>query len=254
MPKKILDDTLTHRQTNILFALVKEYCDCGEVIGSKELQEKYHFGFSSATIRNEVSTLRDKGYLFQPFTNAASKPTEKAFKLFVNQLLIGLQVTTRQQKELEKQLDEIQSKHANLSKEISKLLAKTTGGLGFAVSDKTESYSGTKNLLTLSNEDTKVSQILDFLDNLDNTKSFLLDAKNGKEGEMQTYFSDDNPIIPLGRGFAMVSTEITLEDGERTVIGIITQSHLLANKKNLEALSGINKLLTKIKPSKKNKS
>jgi transcriptional regulator of heat shock response len=251
MPKKIMNDVLTPRQTNILFALVKEYCDCGEVIGSKELQEKYQFQFSSATIRNEVSTLRDKGYLIQPFTNAASKPTEKAYKLFVSQLLLGLQVTTRQQKELENQLNEIQLKHANLSKEIAKLLANTTGGLGFAVSDTKESYSGTKNLImsNMINEETKVVQILDFLDNLDSTKKALLDPKRDPNAnQLQTYFSEDNnnnPIIPLGKGYAMVATEVTLEDGERTVIGVITPSHMMTNKKNLEAISMLNKLLNK---------
>jgi transcriptional regulator of heat shock response len=249
MSKKILEDTLTPRQTNILFALVKEYCDGGEVLGSKELQEKYNFQFSSATIRNEISILRQKGYLIQPFTNSASKPTEKSYKMFVNQLLLGLQVTTRHQKELEKQLLEIQNKHANLSKEIAKLLANTTGGLGFAVSENKEEYSGTKNLFLNGdggvNKDTTVVQILDFLDNLEANKQVLLDAKT-ENNQLQTYFSEDNnPIIPLGKGYAMVATEVNLEDGGRTVIGVITPSHMLANKKNLEAINLLNKLLNK---------
>jgi transcriptional regulator of heat shock response len=247
MPKKILDDTLTTRQTNILFALVKEYCDDGEMLGSKELQEKYSFQFSSATIRNEIAALREKKYLIQPFTNSASKPTEKAFKLFVNQLMVGLQVTSRQQKDLEKQLITIQNKHTKLSKEIAKLLAQSTGGLGFAVSENDEAYAGTKSLLSLSNdpESSKVSQILDFLDNLEDSKQLLLDSNNQNGSELQTYFSDDNPIIPLGRGYAMVASEVTLEDGNKTVIGLITHVHMLANKKSLETVQAVKDLLNK---------
>jgi transcriptional regulator of heat shock response len=247
MPKKIIDDSITQRQTQILFSIVKEYCDTSNVVGSKELQEKYNFGFSSATIRNEVSTLRDKGYLSQPFTNSASKPTEKAFKVFVNQLLQGLQVTTSKHKDLEKQLFELQSKHANLSKDIAKLLAQSTGGLGFAVSSTDEGFSGTKSLIANTNpEDTKVSQILDFLDNLDSTKQALLDGPTDQNNKIQAYFSgDDNPIVPLGKGYAMVTTEITLEDGGRSVIGVITPSHLLGNKKNLEVFKTLTNILNK---------
>ncbi len=247
MPKKIIDDTLSQRQTQILFSIVKEYCDTSNVVGSKELQEKYNFGFSSATIRNEIASLRDKGYLNQPFTNSASKPTEKAYKIFVNQLLLGLQVTTSKHKDMEKHLFDLQSKHANLSKEIAKLLAQSTGGLGFAVSHNDEAFSGTKSLIANSNpEDTKVSQILDFLDNLDSTKNMLLNEKSENNLQIQTYFSgDDNPIVPLGKGYAMVTTEIVLEDGKRSVVGVITPSHLLGNKKNLEAFKTLTSLLNK---------
>lgn len=245
MAKKIIEDNLTKRQTNILFALIKEYCDFGEVVGSKEIQEKYNFGFSPATIRNEISILRDMGYLIQPFTNATSKPTEKAFKIFVNQLMLGLQITTKQQKDLEKQLSEIQKKHVKLSKEIARLLAQSTGGLGFAVNSIDEAFDGTKSLIESDfSKDLKVSQILDFLDNLDNNKQFLLDNKQ-KNGELQAYFSEDNPVVPLGKGYAMVASEIVLEDGERTVIGLITPIHMLANKKSLEAVKAINKLFNK---------
>ena len=243
---KIYDDSLSPRQTQILFAIVKEYCDSSVIVGSKELQEKYGFTFSSATIRNEVSTLRDKSYLIQPFTNAASKPTEKAFKLFVNQLLLGLQVTSSKQKDLEHHLIELQNKHTNLSKEIAKLLANTTGGLGFIVSDKDEAYSGTKSLVLNSNpEDTKVSQILDFLDNLENTKSALLNL-NDNSSDITAYFSeDDNPVVPLGKGYAMVTTEITLDDGKKSIIGVITPSHLIANKKHFEAMKSIKDVFNK---------
>ena len=253
MAKKIIEDTLTLRKTNILFALIKEYCDYGEVVGSKEIQEKYNFGFSPATIRNEISILRDMGYLIQPFTNATSKPTEKAFKMFVNQLMMGLQITTKQQKDLEKQLSEIQKKHVKLSKEIARLLAQSTGGLGFAVNSLDEAFEGTKSLIGSdfnnelskdSSKDLKVSQILDFLDNLDSNKQFLLDSKQ-KNGQLQAYFSEDNPVVPLGKGYAMVASEIVLEDGERTVIGLITPIHMLANKKSLEAVKAINKLFNK---------
>ncbi|NJK71703.1 hypothetical protein HC766_04620 [Candidatus Gracilibacteria bacterium] len=240
---------LTPRQRNILFAVVKEYCDHGQTLGSKELKDKYNFSFSSATIRNELVRLRDMEYLFQPFTNSSSKPTEKAFKLFINQLIGGLQVTSRQQTELKKQLIEMQEKHSNLSKEITRLLAISSGGVGFAINSNEETYSGVGNLLKEPTEG-KVSDILEFLDNLDTHKQYLLTHQedpasifNVDSKQLKTIIGSENPIIPLGKGYAMIATEVYLENNQKSVVGLITPTHLLARKKNLALVESLSKLL-----------
>jgi len=243
---------LTPRQRNLLFAIIKEFCDHGESIGSKELQEKYGFDFSPATIRNELAKLRELGYLFQPFTNSSNQPSEKAFKLFINQLLTGLQVTNRQQQDLKKQLMEMEHKQLSLNKEISRLLAFETGGVAFSLSKGNDSVSGISNLLKTPG-DGKVSDILDFLDNIDLYKPLLLedssqnnqpDSKTPNASKLRTIIGTDNPIIPLGKGYAMVTTEIFSEEtGEKSVVGVITPVHLLAKKKNLQLVEALSKLL-----------
>jgi transcriptional regulator of heat shock response len=254
MAKNNIIDPETHlsqRQKSILFAIVKEYCDHGDTLSSGELKDKYGFPFSPATIRNEMVELRDLGYLYQPFTNSSSRPTEQAFKVFINQLLVGLQVTNAQQNDLKRQIKEMEQKHTNLSKEISRLLAFSSGGVGFMVDKSSEIVSGMGNLIQ-SSENGQVSEILDFLDNLDKHKLHLLTssthsanlpsltAKDKKV--LKTIIGDDNPVLPLGKGYGMVSTEVYLENGEKTVIGLITPLHLLARKKNLELIEAISKL------------
>ena len=256
MPRKSISDPetqLTTRQKNLLFAVIKEYCDNNESVGSKELKEKYGFNFSSATIRNELVALRDLGYLFQPYTNASSKPTEKAFKLFVGQLILGLQVTSKQQRELQQQMVEMSKKEAKLSKEISRLLAVTTGGVGFVVNKDQENIAGIGNLLNAPGEG-KVSEILNFLDNLDSYKGFLLEggSASGTQNQIsqiKTVFAGDNPILPLGRGYAMIATEVYMPGGEKSVIGLVTPIQFLANEKNLDLLNALNQMLGK--PNKK---
>lgn len=248
------DKDLTARQKSILFAVVKEYCDYNHTLGSVELKEKYNFDFSSATIRNELVRLRDKGYLYQPFTNSSSKPTEKAFKMFINQLIVGLQVTSRQQVELKEQLREMERKQANLSKEISRLLALTSGGVGFSVNEQGETYSGVRNLLEAPSEG-RVVDILDFLDNLDAHKQHLLTSAEIQEEleaeaksmghKFQTIIGGEHPVLPLGKGFAMVATEVYLENGEKSVVGVISPIHLLAKKKNLAMIENLSELLGK---------
>lgn len=259
MPRrKIVDPEtgLSGRQKSLLFAVVKEYCDYGQSVGSKELKEKYGFRFSSATIRNELVCLRDMGYLFQPFTNSSSKPTERAFKLFISHMMIGLQITREQQEDLRRQIHEMEIKQTSLSKEISRLLALQTGGVAFTVDKKSESVAGMRNLLTAPGEG-KVSDILDFLDNLDEYKQFLLEGEvsetvqslnkltNSEQQSIKTIIGGEHATLPLGKGYGMVATEVYLEHGEKTVIGVITPIQLLGRKKNLEIVEGIAKVLSK---------
>ncbi len=255
MPRKkplVPVEELTNRQKTILFALIKEYCETGKSLGSNELKEKYGFEFSSATIRNEFVVLRNTGYLYQPFVNSGSVPTEKAFKLFINQMLVGLQVTAKQQQELKKQLQEMQLKQVALEKEISRLLALQTGAVGFSVFPHSEGVAGIKNLL-LESAEGKVSDILDFLENLDKYKSHLLTTDNLEPEPKQSQIphnpiikaviGSENPVIPLGRGYAMVTAEVLFDGQEKSVIGLVTPIRFLGKRKNLQILDGLAKAL-----------
>ena len=245
-----INDQLTPRQTKILFALIKEYCETSQTLGSKELKEKYGFEFSSATIRNETVELRQMGYLYQPFINSSSCPTEKAFKMFVNQLIAGLSVANRQQQEMRTQIMELQSKQENMNREIAKLISMQTDSLSFAVSANSENITGMKHLVNNSTshmEDTKISEVLDFLDNISHHKQHLLNSPEAKltstkNHKMKTIFGSDNAIMPLGKGYALVSTEIMI-DNQKTIVGIISPTHLLTNPKKISALEAISKAL-----------
>ena len=250
LPKNLLD--LTTRQTKLLFALIKEYCEAGETCGSKELKEKYGFDFSSATIRNELVSLRDMGYLYQPFINSSSCPTEKAFKLFVNQLIAGLGNSNKQQQELRSQIVDLQNRQEMMSKEIARLVSTQTDTFSFAISENSDSTSGMKHLFESENQ--PVSEILDFIDNLDKYKHHLLTDKTtpnvkGKKGkQIKTIFGSDfgteNNILPLGKGYALVATEIMVNN-EKTMIGIISPTHLLANIKKLQTIEAFAEIFQK---------
>lgn len=250
-----MDKELTKRQRNLLFAIIKEYCDNNESIGSSELALKYGFEFSPATIRNELVELRKKEFLFQPFTNAPSQPTEKAFKLFINRLMDGVQATNKQQILMAQKIRELQEKHAQMNKEIAKLLAEQVGGVGFSLTRDEETIKGIPNLLKHGGEG-KVSDILNFLDNLDEYKQHLLPGAQAvmessetevksklyeERNVMKMILGGENPVVPIGKGYAMVSTEVELEDGEKSVVGVITPIQLLAKKKNLQLIEAINK-------------
>ncbi len=84
---------LSDRKKKILRAVVDSYIDTASPISSKGIQEQYLSECSSATIRNELSALESMGYLIQPHVSAGRVPSEKAFRFYVNELLVSDKLT-----------------------------------------------------------------------------------------------------------------------------------------------------------------
>src|SRR4030042_5715422 len=80
-------EPLSATQTKIPNALIDEYIETAEPVGSENLDKKYNLGVSPATIRNEMGTLTKIGYLKQPHTSAGRVPTPTAMKFFIDQLM-----------------------------------------------------------------------------------------------------------------------------------------------------------------------
>lgn len=75
------------RTTAILRAIIEEYVKNAEPVGSKTVANKYDFGVSSATIRNEMALLESLGFIASPHTSAGRIPMEKAYRFYVNTIL-----------------------------------------------------------------------------------------------------------------------------------------------------------------------
>jgi heat-inducible transcriptional repressor len=78
---------LSERQKLVLALLVRDYVETAEPISSGRLVENYHLDFSSATVRNEMAALEQRGYLFQPYTSAGRVPTIDGYRYYVQQLM-----------------------------------------------------------------------------------------------------------------------------------------------------------------------
>jgi heat-inducible transcriptional repressor len=78
---------LTDRERQILEAVIRSYVETAEPAGSRNLSRRFHLGVSPATIRNTMSDLEEKGFLFHPHTSAGRIPTEKAYRVYVDELM-----------------------------------------------------------------------------------------------------------------------------------------------------------------------
>jgi len=78
---------LGERKLKILQAIIKDFITTAEPVGSRTLAKKFDLGISSATIRNEMADLEDLGFLEQPHTSAGRIPSDKGYRLYVDNLM-----------------------------------------------------------------------------------------------------------------------------------------------------------------------
>lgn len=114
---------LSERQHKILKAIIQNYLETGEPVGSRTLSKSTDLNLSSATIRNEMADLEDLGYIFQPHTSAGRIPSDKGYRLYVDMLM----------EDKEQELEELKSvvlektdKVDRVLKQAAKVLAANT--------------------------------------------------------------------------------------------------------------------------------
>ena len=78
---------LDERKKKILHAIIQNYMETGEPVGSRTISKYSDLKLSSATIRNEMSDLEEMGYIIQPHTSAGRIPSDKGYRLYVDNLM-----------------------------------------------------------------------------------------------------------------------------------------------------------------------
>jgi len=78
---------LNERKLRILQAIIQDYIETAAPVGSRTLSKRYNLGISPATIRNEMADLEDLGFIIQPYTSAGRVPSDKGYRLYVDQFI-----------------------------------------------------------------------------------------------------------------------------------------------------------------------
>ena len=114
---------LDERKVKILKAIIKNYMDTGEPVGSRTISKYLDTKWSSATIRNEMSDLEEMGYIIQPHTSAGRIPSDKGYRFYVDQIMQEKDNEVADMQELMIQrVDRLES----VLKKLAKILAKDT--------------------------------------------------------------------------------------------------------------------------------
>jgi heat-inducible transcriptional repressor len=125
---------LSERSRRILHAVVTDFIESGEPVGSRTLSKKYGIEVSPATIRNVMADLEEAGYLVQPHTSAGRLPTEKAFRLYVDSLMTVSALSGDEEAEIHA-LDDLSPGMA-LLRESSRVLSRLAGTASLIVAPR----------------------------------------------------------------------------------------------------------------------
>ena len=114
---------LDERKVKILQAIIRNYLETGEPVGSRTISKYTDLNLSSATIRNEMADLEEMGYILQPHTSAGRIPSDKGYRLYVDAMM---EEKEKELEELKEMMIEKEDKMDHLLKQVAKLLAVNT--------------------------------------------------------------------------------------------------------------------------------
>ena len=129
---------LDERKCKILQAVIRNYLETGEPVGSRTISKYTDLNLSSATIRNEMSDLEEMGYIVQPHTSAGRIPSDKGYRFYVDTML---EEKEREVEELKGLLTEKDEKMDTLLQRVARVLAANTN---YAAMITAPQYRGNK--------------------------------------------------------------------------------------------------------------
>lgn len=117
---------LNDRKIQILQAIINDYIETAEPVGSRTIAKKYNLGISSATIRNEMSDLEEMGFILQPHASSGRIPSDMGYRLYVDHLMQQKELTSEQQRYLQSVISRDISQIDYLMEETAKALSLLT--------------------------------------------------------------------------------------------------------------------------------
>jgi len=128
--------SLNERKLKILQAIIGDFVSTAEPVGSRTLSKKYDLGVSPATIRNEMSDLEEMGFLTHPHTSAGRVPSEKAYRLYVDEMMNKYELSEEEKNRIAAQLYENVSELDKTIEHAAKILSEITNLTSFAMTPK----------------------------------------------------------------------------------------------------------------------
>lgn len=235
---------VTERQGEILDGIIREYINSAQPIGSLLLEEKYDFGISPATIRNEMQELTNKGFLCQPHTSSGRVPTDKGYRFFVNKLLEGQELIDSDddfgigdwfKNEVSDTVKFVQSLTENLASESSTLV------LSYWGKEKITWKDGWEEVLR-EPEFRESEYILNFAEFLEDFEKRIEDLKFNPG--IGVYIGKENPFSKI-KDFSIISSKCSLPRGRETILMLLGPKRM-AYEKNICLMNALTKLMEKL--------
>ena len=236
---------ISDRQKTILDTIIREYVDSAKPVSSQYLGERYDFGICPASIRIEMQKLTDDGFLTQPHTSAGRVPTDKGYRLFVNEIL-----ENAGEKKSSGRLDFSFESYEEEFEDIFKLASSLTRGLADASSSLVLGYLRHENLLwkegwedLLQNPEFGQRQAIDdFIGYLSYLEESVRNRKSAPQ--IDIYIGAENCFAKAGE-FSAITFALNPAENEEAIISIVGPKRM-AYEKNIELINETLKIFNEI--------
>ncbi|HTM69128.1 MAG TPA: DeoR family transcriptional regulator [Candidatus Binatia bacterium] len=207
-----------NRLRDIFRIIVREYLRSAEPVGSAHIVSRYRLGVSSATVRNDMVELEERGLLEQPHTSAGRIPTEAGYRYYVDEFVRGgEELEDKPRRELETAVVELEQDMEAAARKFAKTVAAITGETAI-IRVGTQAYlTGVSNLMGKpeSREGDLVRSAMRAIDELD---AIVGDLERRAGDEVSVLIGAENPF---GRELSSVVTVFAAPDVGEAVIGIL---------------------------------
>lgn len=132
---------LTERKLQLLKAIVEEFMETAEAVGSQILADKYDLQVSPATIRNEMSDLVEMGYLVKEHVSAGRVPGPWAYRVYLEQLIDEEEIPVVSEVTIKQRIWQERNDTGRLMRQVVQALADETQNLAVAITSDGRIYS-----------------------------------------------------------------------------------------------------------------
>lgn len=232
------------RKKQILQAIINHFVETAEPVGSNTILVSYQFHVSPATIRNDMMSLEEDGYIFQPHTSAGRVPTDKGYRLFVDEMADYKKARKEALQTLNhiRQQYKIEKVRERLYDAVS-LIARATNSASFATTPDNPRtfFLGMSNILRqpeFLDNSVRASEVIEVMERGDNFVKTLSSLNINETA--RTFIGEEN-ILPQIQSCSIIVTEYT-DDGYTGYLGILGPKRM-NYAYNIVLLEEIKKLL-----------
>jgi transcriptional regulator of heat shock response len=206
---------LDARKELILKLLIEDYIRSAQPVGSKQLGERHALGVSPATVRGDMATLEDEGFLRAPHTSSGRVPTEKAYVYYLQRLRNKKVVLPPAARE---ELDHSTNDTQSALKTIAKKLVEMSGETALIAVDPSWSfYAGVGNLLQKPDfQNLEVLQSISVL--IDQFDDVIHQMYSSLPDEPQVFIGSHNPF---GEQMTAIIVRYRLGGGHDGILGLV---------------------------------
>lgn len=215
-------EDITQRQIDILRAIIAEYSESGDPVGSEILEKKYKLGVSPATIRNEMVELAKNGYIKKAHFSSGRVPSPKGFRFYINKLMKEKELSTADEVAYKNSVWDDRNEPHKLLSQATKVLAHRTGLISVSATSNGDMYFA--GLTNLHNIQEFINRELEtyLFERLEEIHYWerILERLQKYDGDIYYLLGDDDLGDPMYESCASVFGEFET-DKVKGIIGVV---------------------------------